>query len=69
MSTATLNESKLKLMMKTAFAEALKEQRALMQEIVGEALEEIALSRAIDQGLRSKPVARGTIYKILEGKR
>jgi predicted RNase H-like HicB family nuclease len=30
--------------------------------------EEVSLSRAIDQGLHSKPVSRAVVYKILEGK-
>jgi len=68
MATATVNDKKLKILLKSAFAEALQEQRALVQDIVEDALEEIALTRAIDQGLHSKPVSRAAIYKILEGK-
>ena len=68
MHTATLNEKKLKTLLKSAFAEALEEQRALVQDIVGDALEDIALVRAVDQGLHSKPVTRAAVYKILEGK-
>jgi outer membrane protein TolC len=68
MSTATLGEKKLKTLLKSAFAEALEEQRALVQDIVEDAIEDIALSRAIDEGLRSKPASRAAINKILEGK-
>jgi len=68
MATATLNEKKPLTLLKSAFAEALEEQRALVQDIVEDALEEISLSRAIDQGLHSKPVSRAAVYKILEGK-
>ena len=68
MATATVNDKKLKILLKSAFAEALQEQRALVQDIVEDALEEIALTRAINQGLHSKPVSRAAIYKILEGK-
>ena len=68
MATATLDEKKLKLLLKSAFAETLKEQRSLVQDIVEDALEEISLARAIDQGLHSKPVSRAAINKILAGK-
>lgn len=68
MATATIDEKKLKNLMKSAFAEALEEQRALVQDIVEEAIEDIALSRAIEQGLGSKFVARDAVMKILEGK-
>lgn len=68
MATATLDEKKLKTLLKSAFAEALEEQRALVQDIVEDAIEEIALARAIDQGLHTKPVSRAAIHKILEAK-
>jgi len=68
MATATFDEKKLKTLFKSAFAEALEEQRSLVKDIVEDAIEEIALAHAIDQGLRSKPVSRAAIYGILEGK-
>ena len=69
MATATLAEKKLKQLVKSAMAEVLEEQRALMQDIVEDAIEDIALSRAIEQGLDTKPVTRDVIYRILEGKK
>ena len=68
MTTATLNDKKLKTLVKSAFAEALEEHRALVQDIVEDAIEDIALARAIEEGIKSKPVSRGAVYKILEGK-
>jgi hypothetical protein len=68
MATATIGDKKLKNLMKSAVAEALEEQRALVQDIVEDAFEDIALARAIEQGLRSKTVSRAAIYKIIEGK-
>lgn len=68
MATTTLDDKKLKTLLKSAFAEALKEQRTLVQDIVEDALEDISLARAIEQGLHSKPVSRAAVYKILEGK-
>lgn len=65
MDTATINNKKLKNLMKSAVAEALEEQRALVQDIVEDAFEDIALARAIEQGLRSKTVSRAAVYKII----
>lgn len=47
-------------------AEALVEQRSLVKEIVEEAIEELALARAIDEGLESKPATRDEVFHILE---
>jgi len=68
MTTATLNEKKLKKLVKSALSEALEEQRALVQDIVEDAIEDIALAHAIEDGMKSKPVTRAAVYKILEGK-
>ncbi|MBA2734340.1 MAG: hypothetical protein H0U54_15870 [Acidobacteria bacterium] len=67
MATATIDEERLKDLVKSALAEALEEQRNLVQEIVEEAMEDIALSRAIEQGLGSESVSRDEVFAILEG--
>jgi len=66
MATATFDEEKLKDLLKSALVEALKEQRDLVQDIVEEALEDIALARAIEQGLDSKSISRDEVFAILE---
>lgn len=67
MVTATFDEEKLKDLLKSALVEALSEQRDLVQEIVEEALEDIALARAIEQGLGSDSISRDEVFAILEG--
>jgi len=69
MATAALNEKKLRSIVKSALAEAFKENRELMQDIVQEALEDIAMARAIEQGLQTKPVSRKKVFSVLEGGR
>ncbi len=66
MATATFDEEKLKDLLKSALVEALKENRDLVQDIVEEAIEDIALARAIEQGLGSEPVSRDEVFAILE---
>jgi hypothetical protein len=67
MATATIDEERLKDLLKAALVEALQEQRSLVQEIVEEAIEDIALSRAIEQGGGSETVSRDEVFAILEG--
>ena len=67
MATATFDERKLKDLLKIALVEALKENRDLVQDIVEEAMEDIALARAIEQGLGSESVSRDEVFTILEG--
>lgn len=66
MATATFDEEELKGLLKAAVVEALKEQRDLVRDIVEEALEDIALARAIEQGLNSKSIPRNEVFTILE---
>jgi hypothetical protein len=69
MATTTLDEERLKALLKSALAEALEEHRDLVRDIVEEAVEDIALARAIEQGLGSQSVSRGEVFAILEGVR
>jgi hypothetical protein len=48
MVTATFDGKKLRGIVKSALADAFKENRELMQDIVEEALEDIAVARAIE---------------------
>jgi hypothetical protein len=67
MTTATVDEGKLKDLLKAALVEALEENRDLVRDIVEEAMEDLALARAIEQGLGSTPVSRDEVFTILEG--
>lgn len=61
MNTST-EEAKLKDLRKTAMLEALNEHRDLVKDIVEEAMEDIALVRAIDEGVRSETVPREEVF-------
>ena len=69
MATATIEEGKLKDLIKTALIEVLDARRDLMQEIVEEAIEDFAFSRAIEQGMTSGTVSRDEVFAVLEGKK
>jgi len=66
MATATIEEGKLKDLIKTALIEVLETRRDLVQEIVEDAMEDFALARAIEQGMRSAAVSREEVFAILE---
>ncbi|MEO8166878.1 MAG: hypothetical protein ABI623_01435 [bacterium] len=67
MSEIVLSDEKLKQMMKTAFIEALEERKELFRELIDEALEDIGLVRAIEEGRNDEPASRDEIFKILDG--
>ena len=66
MSELSLNETQLKDLMKTAILEIFQERRDLFQDLITEALEDMALIKAIDEGKDSQVVSRDTIFAILE---
>ena len=66
MSDLSLNEIQIKSLMKAAILEIFQERRDLFQNLIAEALEDIALVKAIDEGKDSPIVDRDTIFSILE---
>lgn len=65
----TAQETKLKTLLKAAIVEVLEERRDLVQDALADAVEDIALARAIKAGSRSKAVSREEIFKILRKNR
>jgi hypothetical protein len=65
MSTS-IDEAKLKDLLKSAVAEVLEEQREFVKEIIAEAIEDVALARAIDEGVSTDAVSRQEVFTILD---
>lgn len=65
----TVDETRLKKLLKSALAEVLEERRDLVREAVAEALEDLGLIRAIEEGARSATVNRDEVFGILEKRR
>lgn len=63
------DDEKLKELMKAAVIEVLEERRDFVRELLEEALEDIALARAIEEGEQSAAVSRDEVMEILEGGR
>jgi len=63
----SINQDQLKDLIKAALAEALEERRDLLHEVVEEALEDVALVRAIEEGESTDLIGREEVLKLLEG--
>ena len=66
MLESSLSETQIKELIKSAILEIFQERRDLFQELVAEALEDLALVKAIDEGKDSEAVSREAIFSILE---
>jgi hypothetical protein len=63
----TIAEERLKEVLKMAVVEVLEERGDLLREIVEEALEDLALARAIEEGESSESVCRDHVFSLLKG--
>lgn len=66
MSGTLIDEAKLKEALKSAIVEILEERKDLVREVLEEALEDIALARAIEEGEQSELVSRDDVLNVLE---
>ncbi|MBM4035241.1 MAG: hypothetical protein FJ291_26150 [Planctomycetes bacterium] len=66
MVSMTLNKTQLRELVKEAVTELLQERRSLMRELIAEVIEDIALSRAIDEGEKTPIVSREEVLKALD---
>ena len=65
---ASMNQDQLKALIKTSLIEVLEERRDLFLDAVEEALEDLALVRAIEEGEGSDLIEREEVFKLLEGR-
>ena len=65
MSQSQLDPLSLKALIKEPVVEALEQQREMLYDAVAEALEDIAMARAIKDGDRGHFVSRDEIFSIL----
>lgn len=64
-----VDEDRLKELFKAALVEVLEERGDLVRELFAEALEDIALAHAIDEGMQGATVSREKVFEVLEGSR
>ena len=68
MSEVTLNAEQLKTLLKVAIIEILQEQKEVFTDLILEAMEDIALAKAIEEGESTEIVSREAIFNILNQK-
>ena len=64
-----MDEEKLKSIFKNAIVEVLEERHELLRSLLDEAIEGLALARAIEQGESSGLATRQEVLGILEGQK
>lgn len=69
MNQQLMDDAKLKTLFKEAIVEVLEERRDLLREAFEEALEDVGLANAIEEGRRTREVSRDAVFSILEGSR
>jgi hypothetical protein len=62
-----MEDNKIKQLFKEAILEALEEKRNLFQDLFLEALEDVALTRAIQEGQNSGTAEKQEVMNILKG--
>lgn len=64
-NSANIDETKIKALFKEALVEVIEENQDLVSSILVDIMEDIALSRAIAEGEKSKTVTREEVLKVL----
>lgn len=67
MSQVSLEDERLKSLLKAALVEVLEERKDILRDLIEETLEDIALARAIEQGQRTGEATRSEVITLLEG--
>jgi len=68
MAQLSIDEKKLKVLLKEAFIEVIEQKKDLFHEIVAEAIEDIAIINAIKEGEATESVSRDKVFNIIEGR-
>lgn len=66
MGRASVEEGRLKELLKTAIVEVLEERRDLVLGLFEEVLEDVAMVRAIEEGEKTPFVSRDKVFEILD---
>ena len=64
-NSVSADDQKIKALFKEAIVEVMEENQDLVSSLLVEALEDIGLSRAIEEGENSESVSREEVFKVL----
>ena len=68
MNTTTVDEARLKDVVKTAVLEVFEERRDWLADLLSEALLDIGLGYAIQEGEQTPTVSRDQVFQVLEAR-
>jgi dsDNA-specific endonuclease/ATPase MutS2 len=63
MDTSLMDSLEIKKLFKQAIVEVLQERKDLFADVFVEAMEEVALAKAIEEGEATEPVSRDGIFQ------
>jgi hypothetical protein len=66
MGSMTIDDGKLKALLKQALIELLEEKNELLYDAIAEVVEDIGLAKAIKEGEASPLVSRESVFEVLE---
>jgi len=66
MGSMTVDDGKLKALLKQALIELLEEKNELLYEAIAEVVEDIGLAKAIKEGEAGPLVSRERVFEVLE---
>lgn len=64
----SVDEKKLKNLLKETLIEVIEQKKDLFHDIVAEAIEDIAITNAIKEGESTESISREDVFNIIEGK-
>lgn len=68
MEQLSVDEKKLKNLLKETLIEVIDQKKDMFHDIVAEAIEDIALTNAIKEGESTESTSREEVFNITEGK-
>ncbi len=68
MTQLSLDESKLKDLLKETLIEVIEQKKDLFHDIVSEAIEDIAITNAIKEGESTESASKEEVFSIIERK-
>ena len=66
MSVLSIDEERVKELLKQALVEVIQERREIIYELLAEVIEDLALVNAIEEGKSTPGIRRAEVMQILE---
>ncbi len=64
---ALIDDQKIKDLFKQAIIEAMEEKKDVVRDLFVEAIEDIAMTRAIEEGVTTGKTSRDEVFNVLNG--